>query len=67
MNKDELEGKATAVKGQVKQAVGDLTDDEQLRNDGEIDEAAGDTQATVGRVRRKVGEAIEDLGKDVKR
>jgi uncharacterized protein YjbJ (UPF0337 family) len=67
MNKDELEGKATAVKGQVKQAVGDLTDDEQLRNEGEIDEAAGDTQATAGRVRRKVGEAIEDLGKNVKR
>ena len=67
MNKDELEGKAEAVKGKVKQAVGDLTDDEQLHDQGVVEEAAGDTQAAFGRARRKVGEAIEDLGKNVKR
>jgi uncharacterized protein YjbJ (UPF0337 family) len=67
MNKDELEGKAEAVKGKVKQAVGDLTDDEQLQDQGVVEEAAGDTQAAFGRARRKVGEAIEDLGKNVKR
>ena len=67
MNKDELEGKAEAVKGKVKQAAGDLTDDEQLHDQGVVEEAAGDTQAAFGKARRKVGEAIEDLGKNVKR
>lgn len=67
MNRDELEGKAEAAKGRVKQAVGDLTDDEQLRNEGIADEAAGETQDAIGRGRRKVGEAIKDLGDKIKR
>jgi uncharacterized protein YjbJ (UPF0337 family) len=67
MNKDELKGKAEAVKGKVKQAAGDLTDDEQLRDEGVVDEVAGDTQAALGRAKRKVGEAIEDVGEKIKR
>ena len=67
MNRDELEGRAEQVKGKVKKAVGDLTDDEQLHDEGEVDEAAGDVQEGYGRARRKVGEAIEDLGNKVKR
>lgn len=67
MNRDELEGKAEAAKGRVKQAVGDLTDDEQLRNEGIADETAGETQDAIGRGRRKVGEAIKDLGDKIKR
>jgi uncharacterized protein YjbJ (UPF0337 family) len=67
MNRDELEGKAEALKGKVKQAAGDLKDDENLRNEGIADEAAGDTQEAIGRGRRKVGEFIEDVGKTIKR
>src|SRR5215470_11520295 len=62
-NQDELKGKADELKGKAKQAWGDLTDDERLRNEGVEDEAAGDLEQTLGRSRRKVGEAIEDLGK----
>jgi len=67
MNKDEMKGKAEALKGKAKQAAGDLTDNERLHDEGVADEAAGNTQATLGRARRKVGEAIEDLGEDIKR
>ena len=67
MNKDELEGKKEADKGKLKQATGDLTDNERLHDEGVADEAAGKTQETLGRGRRKVGEAIEDLGEDIKR
>jgi uncharacterized protein YjbJ (UPF0337 family) len=67
MNKDELDGKMDQVKGKAKQAWGDLTDDEQVRNEGIRDEARGDLGETVGRARRKVGETIEDLGEDIKR
>lgn len=67
MNKDELEGKAEALKGKAKQAVGDLTDDPNLKDEGIADEAAGKTQDTLGRARRKVGEAIQDVGDKIKR
>ena len=67
MNRDELEGKGEKVKGKVKQAVGDLTDDEQLHDEGVVDEAAGDVQEGYGRTKRKIGEAIEDLGNKVKK
>jgi uncharacterized protein YjbJ (UPF0337 family) len=52
MNRDELEGKAEALKGKVKQTVGNLTDDERMRQEGEADEAAGDAQDMIGRGRR---------------
>jgi uncharacterized protein YjbJ (UPF0337 family) len=67
MNQDELEGKAKNLKGKVKQAAADLTDDDQLRDEGVADEAEGKVQDTIGRGRRKVGEAIEDLGDAIKR
>ena len=67
MNRDELEGKKEQFKGKVKQAAGDLTDDDQLHDEGVADEAAGDVQEGFGRSRRKVGEAIEDIGKTIKR
>jgi uncharacterized protein YjbJ (UPF0337 family) len=67
MNRDELDGKAEQIKGKVKQAAGDLTDDDRLRDEGVADEAAGDVQEGFGRARRKVGEAIEDLGDEIKR
>ncbi len=67
MNKDELEGKAEALKGKAKQAIGNLTNDQDLVDEGTVDEAAGKTQDTIGHARRKVGEAIEDIGKAVKK
>jgi len=67
MNKDELDGKVDQVKGRVKQGVGDLTDNERLHDEGVADEASGDVQEGFGRGRRKVGEAIEDLGEKLKR
>ena len=67
MNRDELEGKKDQLKGKVKQAAGDLADDEQLHDEGVADEAAGNVQEGFGRGRRKVGEAVEDIGKTIKR
>ena len=67
MNRDEIKGRTDSIKGKIKQAAGDLTDDEQLHDEGVVDEAVGDTRETIGRGRRKVGEAIEDLGDKLKR
>lgn len=67
MNKDELNGHADKIKGKLKQAAGDLTDNERLHDEGVADEAEGDVQEGFGRARRKVGEAVEDLGDKLKR
>jgi uncharacterized protein YjbJ (UPF0337 family) len=61
-NKDEMRGKADQVKGAVKKQVGDLKNDEQLRNEGEADKIAGQVEEGVGKGRRKVGNAIKDIG-----
>ena len=66
-NQDELDGRTEQVKGKVKQAWGDLTDNERVHNEGVADEAAGDAQEGIGRGRRKVGEFIEDVGDKLKR
>ena len=67
LNKDEVKGKIDQVKGKVKQAAGDLTDDAQLRDEGVVDEASGEAQETFGTAKRKVVEAIEDIGERIKR
>ncbi len=67
MNRDELDGQVDKAKGKLKQAVGDLTDNERLHDEGVADEAAGSVQEGFGRARRKVGETIEDIGEDIKR
>jgi uncharacterized protein YjbJ (UPF0337 family) len=67
MNRDELEGKAEALKGKIKQAAGDLTDDPDLHDEGTVDEAAGKAQDAFGKAKRKVGEVIEDIGSAVKK
>jgi uncharacterized protein YjbJ (UPF0337 family) len=66
-NRDELDGKKEQVKGRMKQAWGDVTDNERLHDEGVADEAAGDVQEGFGRARRKVGEVIEDIGDEIKK
>jgi uncharacterized protein YjbJ (UPF0337 family) len=67
LNKNERDGKVTEVKGKVKQAVGRATGNADLRNEGKADEVAGKTQAGIGKATRKVGEAIQNVGKRIKR
>jgi uncharacterized protein YjbJ (UPF0337 family) len=67
MNKDEVQGKADQLKGRIKEAAGDLTNDEELKNEGVEDEVAGKVQQGFGKGRRVVGEAVKDLGDRIKK
>ena len=67
MNKDETEGRGNQIKGNLKQAAGKMLNDEKLHDEGVADEAAGDVQEGFGKGRRKVGEALNDLGDKLKR
>jgi uncharacterized protein YjbJ (UPF0337 family) len=66
-NNDEMKGKWEQVKGRAKQAAGDLTDDQNLHDEGVGDEAVGEVREGVGKARRKVGETIENIGENLKR
>jgi uncharacterized protein YjbJ (UPF0337 family) len=67
MNRDEVKGKTEVLKGKLKQAAGNLTNDPELHDDGVVDEAAGRTQDAFGRTKRKVGEALQNVGNAIKK
>ncbi len=53
------------VKGRAKQAAGDLTDDDELKAEGKVDEAIGKAKDLVGNVADKAEDAIDKLvGRD---
>lgn len=66
-NRDELEGKFDKAKGGIKENVGRAVNDRDLENEGKADRASGDVQETWGKGKRKVGEAVEDIGEAIKR
>jgi uncharacterized protein YjbJ (UPF0337 family) len=66
-NNDELEGKFDQAKGSVKEGVGRLTGDDELRSEGAADKLKGDVQEGYGGAKRKVGETLEDIGDAIKR
>jgi uncharacterized protein YjbJ (UPF0337 family) len=66
-NKNERDGNVDQAKGKVKQAVGNIVGNDKLKAEGEVDEAVGKAKTAVGGAQKKVGAALEDLGKVVKR
>ncbi len=66
-NKNERGGKVDQAKGKVKQAVGTLTGDDDLKAEGQVDETVAKVEAAVGRISRKAGDAIMRAGKAIKR
>jgi uncharacterized protein YjbJ (UPF0337 family) len=49
-----MSGEADKIKGRVKQAAGDLTDDNDLKREGKVDEAAGKVKDAVDSVKDKL-------------
>jgi len=66
-NNDEVKGKFDQLKGKVKQGIGDATGDQDLHDEGVADEASGEVQEGFGTAKRKVGEAVEDIGEQIKK
>jgi uncharacterized protein YjbJ (UPF0337 family) len=61
-NKDEIEGKFDQAKGAVKENVGQAVDDREMESEGAADRAGGHLQEGYGTAKRKVGDAIKDVG-----
>ena len=67
INKDEMEGNWDKTIGAVKENVGRTINDRDLEAEGKMDRAKGHVKETFGEARRKTGEAIEDIGEEIKR
>jgi len=55
-----MSGEGDQAKGRVKRAVGDLTDDKDLKREGKVDRASGS-------VKDKVGDAADSVKDTLKR
>jgi uncharacterized protein YjbJ (UPF0337 family) len=49
------------AKGRVKQAAGDLTDDERLRREGKTDELSGKVKGIVEDIKDKTNDLVDDV------
>ena len=61
MNKDQVAGRATDIKGQVKEAAGKAFNSPKLQGEGLADQAMGKTQAKVGDAKEAVKKAIDKV------
>jgi uncharacterized protein YjbJ (UPF0337 family) len=52
------DGKVDDAKGRVKEAAGDLTDDDSLKNEGKVDRATGTVKDKVGDASDKVKDKL---------
>jgi uncharacterized protein YjbJ (UPF0337 family) len=53
------DGAMDKAKGNLKQAGGDLTGDDSLKNEGKVDEASGNVKEKTGEVADKVKDVIK--------
>jgi uncharacterized protein YjbJ (UPF0337 family) len=58
-----MESKKDDLKGRVKEAAGDLTDDDDLKREGKTDRAAGSVKEKIEKAKEK-GEEFVDKAKD---
>jgi len=59
MNKDQVNGRAETVKGNVKEAAGKLVGNRKLQGEGLVDQAKGKTQAGYGDAKEQVKKAVD--------
>ena len=49
-----MSGKADETEGRIKEAIGDLTDDKDLKREGKVDKGAGKVKQAVDKVKDKL-------------
>ncbi len=61
MNETTLKGGWNELKGKIKQAYGDLTDDDLTYAEGKEDEMWGRLQQKTGKTKDEINKAVADL------
>jgi uncharacterized protein YjbJ (UPF0337 family) len=54
-------GNMDEAKGRVKQAVGDLTDDDDLRREGKVDEKSGQAKDKLDELKDKAEDVVDKV------
>ena len=67
MRQEETRGKVKQVTGRAKEAAGILTGNKKLENEGSLERAEGAVQEGIARAGRKIGEAVDDIAKAIKK
>jgi uncharacterized protein YjbJ (UPF0337 family) len=60
MDKDRVEGAAKQAKGTIKETFGKVTGDAKTEAEGKVDKAEGKVQNTVGGLKDKAREVLDD-------
>lgn len=58
-----MTGKSDEIKGRVKEAAGAIADNDQMRREGKIDQAAGKVKQATEKVVEKIQGAAKDANK----
>jgi len=66
-NKDELKGKLHQAKGLVKEKIGRSLGDRKMKAEGHAEHVRGEIREGFGKSKRKVGEAVQKVGKAIAR
>ena len=61
MNETTIKGGWNELKGKIKQAYGDLTDDDLTYQEGQEDEMWGKIQQKTGKTKDEINKAIADI------
>jgi uncharacterized protein YjbJ (UPF0337 family) len=67
INENEVEGKGRKAIGAIKEMVGKATGNDDLEAQGSAEKTAGGFQAGVGKISRKVEEAVDDAKDELKK
>ena len=60
MNELQVKGNWNVIKGKLKQAYGELTDDDLVDSEGGEDELVGRLQKKLGKTKEEIRRAIDD-------
>lgn len=62
-----MEGKLDQAEGRTKEAIGDLTDDQDLKREGKVDRLGGEVKEKIGDLADKGSDLVDDAKDAVQR
>jgi uncharacterized protein YjbJ (UPF0337 family) len=56
-----MSGETDQAKGRIKQAAGDLTDDDEMKREGQMDETAGKAKDKIGDAKEQLDDTVDSI------
>jgi uncharacterized protein YjbJ (UPF0337 family) len=58
--KEQITGKVEKKKGQIKEGIGEVTEDRELKNEGKWEKTKGTVKEKVGKVKQKISDGLDN-------